>query len=124
MSKIVASAAFALALALTGAVGPAASAGPLAQCTITAERQGALLVVSGVVNAEDAISGSYTLVVSQVGGGGSANVRQSGNFETTRGASILGTVMVGGGSAYDATLKVKVDGTDVTCRERIGGGQL
>ena len=101
--------------------GDGAGEGPV-RCAIETASAGGMLTLEGVVQADVAVSGSYRFRVVGTGGGGSSNVQQGGTFMAGPDApATLGTVMLGGGGDYDATLEVMADGMTVTCQERVGG---
>lgn len=104
----------------SGTAGPAA-AGPL-RCEIAATKANGMVTLEGVLRADQPVTGSYTFRVTGAGGGGSTNIAQGGGFMAgPEGPVSLGQVMLGGGSAYDASLEVSAGGATVTCSERVGG---
>ncbi|WP_127520424.1 curli-like amyloid fiber formation chaperone CsgH [Mesorhizobium sp. Z1-4] len=92
-------------------------------CEIRTTQQGSMISLDGVFVADAAVSGSYKLLITSVGGGGNTNIRQGGGFSAQAGEEVtLGRVMVGGyGASYDASLEVEAGGETLKCSERIGG---
>lgn len=98
-----------------------ASAGPL-RCEIQATANGGMIALEGVVRADVPVSGAYSFRVASGGQSGGSNIEQGGGFAAgPDGAVSLGTVMLGGGGIYDATLTITANGTTIECAERIGG---
>lgn len=79
------------------------------------------LSIEAVVRADIAVNGSYQLHVSGSGSGGSANIRQGGNFAAGPDGDVtLGRVMLGNnGGSYDARLSISANGTTIECAGRI-----
>lgn len=108
-------------LAATGAGSSGAEAGSV-RCEIQVSGSGSGVTLEGVVYAKSEIAGSYQLRVSQSGSGGGSNINQGGGFSAGPGGpSHLGTVMLGGGGSYTASLKVTWDGGSTACSERVSG---
>lgn len=115
------------ALAATGLAGVAASAGAQAYsgrlaCEIHVTHDHGAVTLQPMVSTARAISGSYRLRVTKRGGGGNAQIDQSGGFSASPGEShVLGTVSLAGGGTYDALMTVDAGGQTVECKERVGG---
>jgi hypothetical protein len=110
-------------LLAAGVAGAASAAGDGVRCEIAVEKLSGGVTLEGVVNAASRITGSYELIVTKSGGGGSSNIRQGGEFTASSGARTkLGTVMIAGGGSYTANLKIKWDGKSAECRESVRGG--
>ena len=117
----------AAALGLMGCMANAGEAGdndnPL-RCEIAATSSGQTIALEGLVEADNAVSGSYLFRVVGSGRGGSSNIQQGGAFAAgPGGAATLGRIMLGAsaGAVYDATLTVETNGDTIECSERIGG---
>lgn len=109
--------------AAAGVAGSASAAGDGVRCEIAVEKRSGGVTLEGFVDAASSISGSYELLVTKSGGGGSSNIRQGGEFSAKSGArTSLGTVMLAGdGGSYTAKLKIKWDGKSAECRESVRG---
>ncbi|MBR2537276.1 MAG: hypothetical protein IKE66_14500 [Hyphomicrobium sp.] len=94
------------------------------RCEIAVKERSGRVTLEGFVDAASSISGSYELLVSKAGGGGSAHISQGGEFSAAAGARTpLGNVVLGGDAgSYSATLKVTWDGKSVSCKS--GRGSL
>ena len=108
------------AFAAAGSV-EAASGG--VRCEIQVKDKAGGVALEGIVTNSSAIDGTYQLVISKSGGGGSSDIKQSGAFSSKAGQDTsLGTVMLGGdGGHYTAKLKVLWDGRSTECREKVRG---
>ena len=106
-----------------GVTGSASAAGDGVHCEIAVEKRSGGVTLEGFVDAASSISGSYELLVTKAGDGGSSNIRQGGEFSARAGARTpLGTVILGGGDgAYTAKLKINWDGKSAECRESVRG---
>jgi hypothetical protein len=93
------------------------------RCEIHVKERAGGVTLEGIAFAETAIKGSYQLVVTKSGGGGSSNINQGGEFQTAVGRNTsLGTVMLSGnGGSYNARLKVMWDGHSTECSEKVRG---
>ena len=99
----------------------AATQGPLS-CEIVKSAAGGSVVLAAVVHADAALSGSYTFHVTSGGSGGSSNISQGGPFAADASAPVtLGTVMLGVGASYNATLTASANGASVACADNAGG---
>ena len=115
-----------LGVALAGAKLPAddpgAGASETPRCEISIEKDNGSVALEGRVVADPPLSGSYRLRVSKTGGGGSAEIVQSGTFSLTSDTSAsLGLVSLSAGN-YLAELKVEWKGGTTDCKERVRGG--
>jgi hypothetical protein len=91
-------------------------------CEITVHRSDGMVELQALVSAAHQTSGSYRLRVVKSGGGGSADIDQSGGFmANANGPSVVSTVAVGSGGRYTARLSVTADGRTVECSRRVGG---
>jgi hypothetical protein len=90
-------------------------------CDIEVSRSGGMVELQALVSAPRETSGSYRLRVVKSGGGGSANIDQSGGFSVDGGSSVVSTVNLGGGGSYTAKLSVTADGRTIECSQRVGG---
>lgn len=115
----------ALGLALVAGASSEAASGNSAsvRCDIEVTEHGGSVALKGVVHAKRQVSGEYRLRVSKSGGGGSADIRQDGDFSAgPEGATELGSVMLGAnGGNYDAKLTITTGGVSSECTKRIGG---
>jgi hypothetical protein len=94
---------------------PGADAGAF-RCEIQAKPGGGSTSLAAVVHARAAVNGSYTFKVVSSSRGGNSNINQGGPFAAAANGTVtLGTVSVGPGAAYDATLTVIADGATATC---------
>lgn len=93
------------------------------RCAIEIKQRAGDVSLEGVVFSKTAIDGSYQLVVTKSGGGGSSNINQGGEFRTQPGRNTsLGIVMLSGDSgSYTAKLKVDWKGNSTECREKVRG---
>lgn len=99
-----------------------AGAGPAGvTCDIRVRDGASGVVLEGVVRSGAPVSGSYSLVVTTSGGGGSSDIRQSGEFDATGGATPLGTVTVAGNGRYTARLDVRWPHGSTSCTRRAAG---
>lgn len=95
--------------------GPAS--GPV-RCEIVASNAGGMTRLDGVAHAADAATGTYRLRVT----GSGANINQGGDFEVRAGEAVtLGSVTIGGGGRYEASLEVTANGVNAACAKAIGG---
>ena len=110
-------------LLAAGVAGSASAAGDGVRCEIAVEKRSGGVTLEGFVDATSSISGSYELLVTKSGGGGSSNIRQGGDFSASSGARTpLGTVMLAGdGGSYTAKLKIMWDGKNGQCSESVRG---
>ena len=95
-----------------GHTGHAQAAAPIA-CVITAEASGNMLTLAPVVQATDAVSGTYSLRVEGPG----TRLNQGGPFSARAGETVtLGRTMTSGSaSSVDAELTLTIDGRDYRC---------
>jgi hypothetical protein len=97
------------------------AATPLA-CEIEVNRAAGGVELQALVATTRDTSGSYRLSVAKSGGGGSANINQSGGFEVRGGAPrVVSSVNLGGDGRYVAHLWVTAGGRTVECTRRVGG---
>ena len=92
-------------------------------CEVQIKTRSGGVSLEGFVHSNAAIDGTYQLVVTRSGGGGSSDIDQGGAFSAAAGKDTsLGTVMLGGnGGSYTAKLKVKWNGSSTVCREKVSG---
>jgi len=91
------------------------------RCEIEVREQGGMVSLSGVVEAEVAIAGSYRFRVESAGGSGNASISQGGGFSAGPGEAVtLGRVMLSANGVYDASLDLDTDAGSVDCEERAG----
>lgn len=109
--------------AAAGVAGSASAAGDGVRCEIAVKQRAGSVTLEGFVDSASRISGSYELLVTKTGGGGSSDIQQGGEFSASAGARTpLGTVVLAGdGGAYTAKLKIKWDGKSAVCRESVRG---
>lgn len=83
---------------------------------------GGMVRLEALVNADKAVSGSYTFRVEKTGGGGSSTINQGGDFDAKAGqTATLSSVSLGGkGARYNATLDVTIGGKTVSCTKQTG----
>lgn len=99
-----------------------AKAGGSLTCAIEVGQFGGGLELQVLISAPRDTTGSYRLSVTKSGGGGSADINQSGGFELQGGQPrVVSSVSLGGQGAYTARLSVTADGRTVDCSRRIGG---
>ena len=93
------------------------------RCEILVKSRSRGVSLEGIVHANVAIEGSYQLVITKSGGGGSSDINQGGEFSAAPGkATSLSTVMLSGnGGSYTAKLKVNWNGNSTECREKVSG---
>jgi hypothetical protein len=105
------------ASAASDAADPRSDAGTF-RCEIQAKPAAGALALAAVVHAETRLTGSYSFKVVGKSGGGSSNINQGGPFAASaKGDVTLGTVSLGGGAAYTATLTVTANGQTATCSD-------
>ncbi len=116
------------ALAALGVVAAAAGSGQSAKapgsltCDIEVNQAASGVELQALVSALRDTSGSYRLSVAKSGGGGSANINQSGGFDVRGGAPrVVSTVSLGGDGRYSARLSVTAEGRTVECTRHVGG---
>ncbi len=109
------------AVAALGTAGVAANAngihdgGDLA-CGVSTVTERGMLVVEGVFQSPTALSGEYRFALKSIGGGGSTNVSQGGQFSAAAGTAVsLGKVMVNAGASVDVDFTVSADGKRLDC---------
>ncbi len=108
-----------------GAAGSSAVAEPL-RCELRITERAGATTIAGRVSADRLVQGSYRLAIAAQGGGGSATISQSGEFEARPGAPAeLGQATLGGSAArYRADLEILVDGLRLRCLEQTAAGTL
>ncbi|MFC6486373.1 curli-like amyloid fiber formation chaperone CsgH [Nitratireductor sp. GCM10026969] len=113
----------ALALSATALMAGAgiAHSGP-ARCEVQTTTMSGMTTLEGVVHSDRSISGSYIFRVKSVGGSGSSNISQGGDFSATPGKPAkVGQVTLGGsGSIFEASLEVETPAGRLTCSKRTG----
>jgi hypothetical protein len=109
------------ATAVAGTGSTASAPGAAVGCRIDVARSGGGIALSAVVVSPRALTGSYRLRVSKTGGGGSADIDQSGDFSTSGGQRVVSGVTLGGTGRFVARLSVDADGRRSDCTEVIGG---
>ncbi len=92
-------------------------------CWIDVTERSGSTMLEGVVVAKSAIDGSYDLVVTKSGNGGSSDINQSGSFSAAPGRETpLGAVTLSDtAGSYKARLVVSIDGSSKECRKTAGG---
>ena len=92
------------------------------RCEFKIGKRSGMTTLEGVVASQAAISGSYRISVSSVGGGGS-DIDQSGAFSAKPGQTVsLGVVSMGGTPGrYAADLTVTWNGGSTHCTEHVDG---
>lgn len=92
-------------------------------CRIDIKERAGATVLESIVVSKSSIAGSYDLVITKSGGGGSSDINQSGQFDAAAGSETsLGTVMLGGDAGrYKAKLTVRAGDRAIECRERASG---
>jgi hypothetical protein len=92
------------------------------RCTIETLSRGGAVELSALVSAPRDLNGSYRLRISKDGGGGSADIDQSGEFSVVAGErAVVSSVSLGGDGTYTAKLSVTANGRTVDCSKRTGG---
>lgn len=111
-------------LGITGAALASADtegSGPPFRCDLRSETAGGMVTLEGLVESDDAVTGTYRFLVASVGGAGNSVIRQGGGFSAAPGKAVsLGRVMLSVGGTYDASLEVHANGTRVECDDRVG----
>jgi hypothetical protein len=99
---------------------PAGSDAGSFRCEIQAKPMGGSVALAAVVHANAAVSGSYKFKVVSGGRAGSSNIDQGGPFAAKGKDTVtLGTVSVGSGGTYNATLTVTANGVIATCSDPV-----
>jgi len=94
-----------------------AEAGGGVSCELRGKRSPAGVEISAVVTSAKATSGTYKLVVSHSGTGGSADIQQGGDFTLKAGeTAVVGEASIGGASVVSATLSVTTPYGTASCR--------
>lgn len=108
-----------------GAAGGSAVVEPL-RCELRITESAGATSIAGRISTDRPVRGSYRLAIASQGGGGSATINQSGDFEARPGTpALLGQTTLGGGAAgYRADLEILVDGLRLRCLEQTGAGTL
>lgn len=108
--------------AVTATSSTAASDG--VRCEIAVKERSGRVSLESFVDTPSSISGSYELLVTKDGSGGSSNISQGGDFSAEAGARTqLGNVVLAGDSGtYSAKLKVTWNGKTASCES--GSGRL
>lgn len=98
--------------AIAAETGSTNATGPVA-CAVTIASSGGNLIIEGVVEGREAVSGNYHLRVSRSG----SLMNQGGPFSVAAGSTAtLGRVMMNGpASAIDAELTLTVNGRELSC---------
>jgi hypothetical protein len=109
--------------AAAGVTGSASAAGDGVHCEIAVEKRSSGVTLEGFVDAASSITGSYELLVTKAGGGGSSNIRQGGEFSATSGARtpVGAVVLAGDGGTYTAKLNIMWNGKSAVCSESVRG---
>lgn len=108
-------------IAALGVVGVAASANDPQSaaafaCGVSTATERGMLVVEGIVQSPTVLSGEYRFSLKSIGGGGSTNVNQGGQFSVAPGTAVsLGRVMVNAGASVDVDFSVSADGKRLDC---------
>ncbi len=91
-------------------------------CAIEVGRSSGSVELQAVVAGARSNSGTYRLVVRKTGGGGSADIDQSGEFASGDGGlRELSMVSLGGDGRYTARLSVSAGGRTAECTRRVSG---
>jgi len=86
------------------------------RCGVIATPQGGVTRLEAVVEADAALSGTYTLAVDSASGGNRSRVNQGGPFALGAGeAATLGTVTIGAGAASTIVFDLDIAGKTWTC---------
>ena len=86
-------------------------------CGVSVTKSGYGNNYQGVVQANEAVSGSYEFRVIKTGGGGSATINQSGEFTIAAGDEVtLGQASFGGPATVDAQLVLHWNGMKLLCK--------
>lgn len=110
-----------IASAALASVGAGSADGPV-RCEIKSSTAGGTVSLEGVVESDEAISGTYRFMVESAAGSGNSVIRQGGGFSAAPGEAVtLGRVMLGANGIYDASLELHANGTRVECEDRVGG---
>jgi hypothetical protein len=110
-----------IAVAALATAGVAANANGTNQgadlaCGISTVTERGMLVVEGVFQSPTALSGEYRFALKSIGGGGSTNVSQGGQFSAAAGTAVsLGKVMVNADASVDVDFTVSTDGKRLDC---------
>jgi opacity protein-like surface antigen len=122
MGRAAAGVVLAISAALAAAAVVQAQVPPPFRCTIEAIEQGNSVTLTGVIQADVDVSGTYRLTASKTSGSASSKVNQSGVFRATPDAPArLGTVALSGSDpGFEARLFVALEGREVACAVRGG----
>ncbi len=94
-------------------------AGGLA-CGVSTATEGRMLVIEGVLQSPQAISGDYRFALKSSGNGGSSNISQGGQFSATPGTPVtLGKVMLNSGSHIDVDFTITSAGQKYDCSQQL-----
>ena len=100
------------------AVGATQAGSENMRCEIVANSAHGIVTLEGRAQTAQPLSGSYSFEVSGAG----TQIRQGGPFGAAAGATAsLGSVRLGGGGPYEATLEISANGRTVQCAEWTGG---
>jgi hypothetical protein len=99
--------------------------GPV-RCELILDEARGSTTFQGRVTADRAVSGTYRLSITSRSAGGSAVIRQSGEFEAGPGApALLGQTTLGGAPArHDADLELTIAGRRQSCATPRGSREL
>jgi hypothetical protein len=102
------------------AIGSESQDAPL-RCEIEVSEQGGMISLRGLVEADEATSGTYRFAVESAGGSGSSKINQGGGFSAAPGETVtLGRVMLGANGVYEVSLELDTESGSVECEERAG----
>lgn len=88
-------------------------------CGVSTATEGRMMVVEGVVQSPEAISGDYRFTLKSSGNGGSTNISQGGQFSTTANMpASLGKAMINAGSRIDVDFSITSGGQKYDCSQK------
>lgn len=109
-----------LAGAACTAIGSESQDAPVS-CRIEVSEKGGMISLQGLVEADEAIDGTYRFAVESTGGSGNSRINQGGGFSAAPGETVtLGRVMLGANGVYEASLELDTGSGSVECEERAG----
>jgi hypothetical protein len=109
-----------IAAAALAGTGAAQAKDPPIECEVRTKQGAGSVELEAVVRAD--APGSYEFSVVKHGAGGSSTTAQSGDFESSAGEQVVGTVQLGldRASTYSAELTVKWQGGETACANQPG----
>lgn len=87
------------------------------RCEISLEPVHGGTMMTGRVTTDTPVVGTYTMAITSRSSGGSATIRQSGNFQATPGSptTLSETRLMGAPGNHSVDLDVRIGGRDLSC---------